>query len=129
MSERLVNQQIGARVKRYRTACGVSRAQLGASLGVSPQQIQKYETGGNRIPAARLAVIAALLNREVQDFFVDAGGGADDLLPPADSECLQRRRRIGRAVERLEAMPEAMRTQILGLIRSAAPASAQSRDG
>lgn len=129
MSERLVNEQIGARVRLYRTACGVSRARLAESLGVSPQQIQKYETGGNRIPAARLAVIAAVLDREVQDFFVDAGGGADDLLHPADSRRLQRRRSIVRAVERLEAMPEAMRTQILGLIRSAAPASAQNRDG
>lgn len=122
MSEQRVNVAIGARLRRHREACGLSRAALGQVLGVSPQQIQKYENGGNRIPAARLAVIAEILDHNVQDFYTDEEDGP--VFSGEDAARMTRRRMIARTVERLETMPEDMRAQILALIRSAVPEEA-----
>lgn len=121
MSEQRVNAAIGERVRRHRQARGMSRAILAQALGVSPQQIQKYENGGNRIPAARLAVIAEILDRQVQDFYSDEEG---PVFSGEDAARMTRRRMIARTVERLETMPDDMRSQILALIRSASPEEA-----
>jgi DNA-binding XRE family transcriptional regulator len=57
-----VDRYIGARMRERRFAIQMSQAQLGRELGVSFQQIQKYETGKNRVSAARLFMICKTLN-------------------------------------------------------------------
>ncbi len=54
--------EIGRRVRVQRLARGVSQQQLAAQLGVSFQQVQKYEKGRNRVSAARLRQIAEALS-------------------------------------------------------------------
>jgi len=49
---------------------GITQEEVGKVLGVSFQQIQKYENGANRISAGRLYVLASLLNVTVNDFYV-----------------------------------------------------------
>jgi transcriptional regulator with XRE-family HTH domain len=52
---------IGTRIRTYRRAAKVSQAQLGAALGVTFQQVQKYENGKNRVSAGKLGTIAERL--------------------------------------------------------------------
>jgi transcriptional regulator with XRE-family HTH domain len=49
-----IDAYIGARMRERRQALGISQAALGQELGVTFQQIQKYETGRNRVSATRL---------------------------------------------------------------------------
>ena len=53
-----IDRQVGSRVRMYRTMRGMSQEKLGEALGVTFQQIQKYEKGTNRISASRLQQIA-----------------------------------------------------------------------
>ncbi|MDR3155693.1 MAG: helix-turn-helix domain-containing protein [Holosporaceae bacterium] len=59
---------IGKRVKLRRTALGMSQEKLGAHLGVTFQQVQKYEKGVNRISASALYRIGCLLNVDMLYF-------------------------------------------------------------
>jgi transcriptional regulator with XRE-family HTH domain len=67
-----IDQHVGAKVRSYRLLAGVSQDRLGESLGVSFQQVQKYESGANRISASRLKQIAVALDAPVSAFFDDA---------------------------------------------------------
>lgn len=53
-----VDRLVGDRIRRRRILMGLTQDQLGESLGISYQQIQKYETGANRVSAGRLYLIA-----------------------------------------------------------------------
>jgi transcriptional regulator with XRE-family HTH domain len=57
---------------------GMSQEKLGESLGITFQQIQKYEKGTNRVGASRLQNISSILNVPVSFFFEDAPGEAAD---------------------------------------------------
>jgi transcriptional regulator with XRE-family HTH domain len=61
--------QIGERIRSRRIRVGMSQANLGEPLGVTFQQIQKYERGANRISAGRLLKVAEVLECDVTDFF------------------------------------------------------------
>lgn len=61
--------ELGQRIRLRRVELKMSQAELGEKLGVSFQQIQKYEKGTNRVGASRLSVIAAALNVPVQFFY------------------------------------------------------------
>lgn len=64
-----VDQHVGERVRQRRTLLGLTQEQLAAALDISYQQIQKYETGANRISAGRLYEMALELDCEVGFFF------------------------------------------------------------
>ena len=64
-----VDAHVGRRLRRRRTSLGISQEQLGSALGLTFQQIQKYEKGQNRIGAGRLYRIAGILSVPVQYFF------------------------------------------------------------
>ena len=65
------DRSIGSRIAAYRTAQGLSQTALGQALGVTFQQVQKYEKGRNRVGAARLQAIADFLGVPVSTFFDD----------------------------------------------------------
>ncbi len=76
-----VDVHVGARIGLRRSALGLSQSALAQQLGVSFQQVQKYETGQNRISASRLHRAATVLGTSVETFFPPvetARGGADD---------------------------------------------------
>jgi transcriptional regulator with XRE-family HTH domain len=60
---------IGARIHDGRTASNMSQTVLGQKLGVTFQQIQKYESGRNRISAARLYEVCKILNVSLASMF------------------------------------------------------------
>jgi transcriptional regulator with XRE-family HTH domain len=66
-----VDRYIGARMREQRLALSMSQEQLGRELGVSFQQIQKYEWGVNRVSAARLYSICEALNVSLASMFED----------------------------------------------------------
>lgn len=66
---------IGNRVRARRLELGLSQADLADTLGVSFQQVQKYEKGRNRIGAGRLAIIARALKTDVPFFMGDLATG------------------------------------------------------
>jgi ribosome-binding protein aMBF1 (putative translation factor) len=64
-----IDAHVGARLRALRLARDMAQAELGARLGVSFMQVQKYEAGANRIAAARLYAIARVLAVRVDSFF------------------------------------------------------------
>jgi len=69
-----IDIHVGSRVRLRRTMLGMSQEKLGEALGITFQQIQKYEKGTNRVGASRLQNISTILNVLVSFFFEDAPG-------------------------------------------------------
>jgi transcriptional regulator with XRE-family HTH domain len=62
---------VGSRIRRFRKGRNMSQAQLGKKLGVTFQQVQKYENAKNRVGASRLQMISTALGVPVGHFFAD----------------------------------------------------------
>src|SRR5438874_12672648 len=60
---------VGRRIRSQRLVCRMSQTELANNLGVTFQQVQKYEKGVNRVGAGRLTKIAEVLGIEVGTFF------------------------------------------------------------
>ena len=116
-----VDVHVGMRARHRRWMVGMTQQQLGDKVGIKFQQIQKYETGMNRISASRLWDIAAALDVPISFFFeglegaealteeAEAKRGArGDLL--ADKEALE-------LVRSYYAIPEAQRRRLFELAR------------
>jgi transcriptional regulator with XRE-family HTH domain len=73
----LIDGQVGNRVRIRRMLIGMSQEKLGDLLGLTFQQVQKYEKGINRIGAGRLFEIARILDVPI-DFFYDGVGTTSD---------------------------------------------------
>ena len=65
---------VGSRIRLRRNMMGMSQEKLGENLGITFQQIQKYEKGTNRVGASRLQAIASVMGVPVAFFFDDAPG-------------------------------------------------------
>lgn len=65
---------VGGRIRLRRNMLGMSQEKLGENLGITFQQIQKYEKGTNRVGASRLQAIASILGVPVAFFFEDLPG-------------------------------------------------------
>ncbi len=70
-----VDVHVGARMRLRRTLLGMSQEQLGAALGLTFQQVQKYERGANRVGASRLYDLARALDVPVTFFFDEMPDG------------------------------------------------------
>ena len=115
-----VDVHVGKRVRHRRWMVGMTQQQLGDVVGIKFQQIQKYETGMNRISASRLWDIAQALDVSISFFFEgfegEAGGTARPAAMPergdllADKEALE-------LVRSYYAIPEAQRRRLFDLAR------------
>jgi transcriptional regulator with XRE-family HTH domain len=90
-----IDKHVGARVRMRRMMMKMSQTALGDALGVTFQQVQKYEKGTNRIGAGRLQQIAGLLQVPIEFFFEGAptpqSGKSRDATPDYVSEFLATR--------------------------------------
>lgn len=68
---RPVDVHVGARVRLRRTLMGMSQEKLGEAVGLTFQQIQKYERGANRVGASRLFQLSRILDVPISFFFDD----------------------------------------------------------
>ena len=69
-----IDLHVGSRIRLRRNMIGMSQEKLGEHLGITFQQIQKYEKGSNRVGASRLQAISNILSVPVSFFFEDAPG-------------------------------------------------------
>ena len=83
-----IDAHVGERIRLRRTELGLTQEQLAAALDVSYQQIQKYETGANRVSAGRILEIARKLGVDVGYFF--EGVSDDDPALPLEHGGRQR---------------------------------------
>jgi transcriptional regulator with XRE-family HTH domain len=75
-----IDKHVGSRVRMRRMMLAMSQEKLGDALGLTFQQVQKYEKGTNRIGASRLQQISQILQVPVEFFFE----GSPDLLASSD---------------------------------------------
>ena len=76
-----IDVHVGSRVRLRRNMLGLSQEKLGEAIGLTFQQVQKYEKGVNRVGAARLQQIATALDVPVT-FFYDGDGKAREVESP-----------------------------------------------
>ena len=111
-----IDHGVGSRIAFLRAANGLSQSALASALGVSFQQVQKYETGKNRVGAGRLQAIAERLGVPVSSFFEPEPASATENGPSL--------LRVSGAVELLRAYnqigDDQMRRDVLSLVKSAA---------
>jgi transcriptional regulator with XRE-family HTH domain len=70
----LAEKQVGERIAAFRKLRGISQGALGQAVGVTFQQVQKYEKGMNRASAGRLQQIAGVLGVPLSSFFDELAG-------------------------------------------------------
>ncbi len=73
-----IDAHVGSRVKMRRMLLGLSQEKLGELLGLTFQQVQKYENGANRIGASRLFDLSHVLGVPVQFFYDEAPAALTD---------------------------------------------------
>lgn len=73
-----VDIAVGERIRKLRLERNLTLAELGHELEISHQQLQKYETGTNRLSAGMLYAVAKVLRIEIHDLFDDVNAAADD---------------------------------------------------
>jgi len=66
---------IGAKIRGYRNQANISQEELGKHLGVTFQQVQKYEKGINRVTSSRLAQIARIFKIDIADLMPEHAPG------------------------------------------------------
>lgn len=76
-----IDVHVGARVRLRRTLLGMSQEKLGEALGLTFQQVQKYERGANRVGASRLFDLSRVLDVPVSFFFDDISQEIEALSP------------------------------------------------
>ena len=72
-----IDVHVGSRVRLRRTLLGMSQEKLGEAIGLTFQQVQKYERGANRIGASRLFDLSRVLDVPVSFFFDDMPSSED----------------------------------------------------
>ena len=81
-----IDVHVGARVRLRRLMLGMSQDKLGEALGLTFQQVQKYEKGINRIGASRIFRLSEILAVPIQFFYDDFDGAASEAPGMAESD-------------------------------------------
>lgn len=111
-----IDRHVGERIRRRRTMLGYTQEQLAAALEISYQQVQKYETGANRVSAGRLYQIAQRLEVSISHFFegLDQFDGHTAADPPHGSN-----RATIELVRNFTGIADAsVRTAVTGLVKA-----------
>ena len=80
-----VDRHVGKRLKLRRTLVGITQGKLAEALGLTFQQVQKYERGANRVSASKLFQLAQVLDVPIQYFFDDM---PDEVAASGSTTCL-----------------------------------------
>ncbi|MGB7317889.1 MAG: helix-turn-helix domain-containing protein [Planktotalea sp.] len=115
---------IGARIKGRRIALKISQTTLAESVGVRFQQVQKYESGANRVSASRLLMIAETLGVPISYFFQ----GLDTAVDGDETDVVSRRAnapinaltdaRVGEILALVETLPKEQQMAVLAFLRT-----------
>ncbi len=118
-----VDVHVGTRVRLRRKTMKMSQEQLGDQLGITFQQVQKYERGTNRVGASRLWAISKVLQVPVQYFYdglPDGVEGGENVDPPEIYEFINSSDGVALAMAVSQIKNKSVRRQILELARSLA---------
>lgn len=114
---------VGKRIRARRHAMGISQTELGDAIGVKFQQIQKYETGANRVSASRLWAVAEKLGVDVVYFFEGIRRSEEDAgieVDPIDKMEFLSDRDANEMMELYRQLPQSQRSAVLAFMRSMA---------
>jgi transcriptional regulator with XRE-family HTH domain len=129
-----VDAHVGSRIRLRRVNLGMSQKQLGTALGLTFQQVQKYESGANRVNASKLYYLSQTLGVPVSFFFdsMPAPPGRKGTSRDAVGADLLASRESNELVRAYYAIPSPVRHALLKIMQSAAeptPGSASSPRG
>lgn len=114
-----VDVHVGQRLKQRRRMLGLSQQKLAALVGIRFQQIQKYESGANRVSASRLYDISKALDVPVSHFFDEYEPGQRTKKGRAGlpTDVLETRE-VLELVRRFYGLPESQQKLVLDLVRN-----------
>jgi transcriptional regulator with XRE-family HTH domain len=117
-----IDVHVGKRIRMRRLFLGMNQETLGRALGLTFQQIQKYENGGNRVSASRLSEVADFLGVPISFFFGDLH--LDDESGTPEERALRQRLERPETIELIRlyyAIPdERVRRQFLEMVKAVA---------
>src|SRR5437879_3598281 len=117
-----VDVQVGAKIRTRRLLIGMNQETLARALGLTFQQVQKYEGGANRVSASRLSQIAEILGVPISHFFSDLD--PDGAEPSAHDREARERLQRPETIELIRAYyaiaDQRMRHQFLEMVKAAA---------
>lgn len=121
-----VDTHVGQRVRMRRTLLGMSQERLGEAIGLTFQQVQKYERGSNRISAGTLFRLGQVLDVPVSFFFDDYDDGQSPKSHPGASPAVNAdgsiiSRREARLLRLWRAAPSGVADEVLALLSSLSP--------
>ncbi len=133
-----IDVHVGSRIRLRRTLLGMSQERLGESLGLTFQQVQKYERGVNRVGASRLFDLSRVLDVPISFFFDDMpdslaanfGGvpnrraGSVETQDPFGDDTLSRRETLELVRAYYRITDPSIRKRVFDLIKSMGPAEA-----
>jgi transcriptional regulator with XRE-family HTH domain len=123
-SPSVLDVAVGRNVRIWRMAKGMSQARLASGLGVTLQQVQKYESGANRIGAGRLVKLAAVLGVPISALLI----GTDAAEPSRSLLALVSDRRSFRLAHAFAAIKDrALRLSLVNLVEKIAAAVPQPK--
>lgn len=129
-----IDVEVGARIKLKRKLIGMSQQSLAGKLGVTFQQVQKYEKGTNRVGASRLSQIATALDVPMSYFFdgnhaAQKDGGNADVTRETDEVALFLSSTEGFSLNRafMQIPSAAVRQKVVLLVKSVARAEEEAQ--
>ncbi len=134
-----IDVYVGNRMRQRRSLLGMSQAALGKAVGLTFQQVQKYERGANRLGASRLFEFATVLDVPVTYFFDELPVGAVHARMPKNSaarvgamharpdlDMLSQRETLALVRAYYDVRPDALRRRLFDLVRGIARDSSRS---
>ena len=117
-----IDRHVGLRIRLRRKELGISQEKLAESIGLTFQQVQKYERAANRVSASKLWEVARALNTSIAYFY--EGLGTDGAIPAAAGPVLEEFLLTSDGMELARYFPQIqkprVRRQILELVRTMA---------
>jgi transcriptional regulator with XRE-family HTH domain len=111
-----VDLQVGHRIREARIAKGLSQEELGAIVGLSYQQLQKYERGANRVSVSTLVQLAKVLELRPSTFL----DGLELQTPEQEEASQMRTRRLLALARSMERLPPSIADQTVTLVKALA---------
>jgi transcriptional regulator with XRE-family HTH domain len=127
-----VDVHVGSRVRLRRTLMGMSQEKLADALGLTFQQVQKYERGANRIGASRLHQLSRILEVPVSFFFEEMGANPPAAAHPTDDSVgmehdpMTKRETLELVRAYYRITDEKVRKRIFEMVKAVAAASSES---
>jgi transcriptional regulator with XRE-family HTH domain len=120
-----IDVEVGRLVRVQRISRGLSQTELGNQIGVTFQQVQKYESGANRVSASRLKRIADVLAVKVGYFFIGLQGSETELSPEETirRELMQRPETLELVRLYYKIADQRVRSQFLEMVKAVAQTS------